>query len=306
MPHPFSSVLERRRAQPAPAPAPGGFDPVPHRRASTRLVRGLALAALALVVLIGSLDLVGRVGHLFTTPPPPPHHVTQLDLADAAATAVGFTADYFTYDSEHTDTRATALTRWTGATTTAAPAWTGPGKLTTDLVTAGATLRSGPDTAIVQTLARVTPADHAARWLSLDVVLTRTGHTLRVQRAALAGDPPTPALTPPGSQVDAQLTNALTNLPRDLFGALASGQLGYITTPTVQLTGLTGAVDLEDVTSWKVYASASPTDVTRHATAEVVWQLADTGLQITQSYTLEITRTDGRWLLASYTPTLKD
>jgi hypothetical protein len=306
----LSTVRDRVRPskETAPPPAPGDFTGEPRSQAGHRVVRGLIVALLGLVVLLGTLDLAGYVGRLFTDPAPPPAPVETIDTAAASALAVGFTADYLTYDEATPTYRADALTRWTAGTATAQPPWDGPGRLTTDLVTPGTVAHDGPDRVIVQTQARVTrwTADGVvpivpSTWLTLDVVIVRTEGGLRAVRATFTGDNPLPLPNPAG-ETDGQLTNTLYDLPADLFGALATGELTYVTTPDVQLTGLTRAVQLVDVTGWKIQTGGA----TRYATADVTWQLADTGLQITQSYALRITEVDGRWLLDAYSPVLED
>lgn len=331
---------------PIPSGSPtivGGFQQTPHSRRAPLGWRIAAGFAIALVVITGLWHLIGApVARAIAGPAPTPPRVETIDGAVAASLAAGFTGDYWSFDSANPDVRADALAGWTGSHVTF-EGIAGRGQLRTDLVTAGPVVTSGSDVAVVQTRARVTPAqlrDGAAEpgettrpqdaprraadpgpldtdtwqpgppvWLTLDVVVTRTDDGLAVTGATLSGDAPA-AIAPTTTEVDAPLTGqtSTAGLPDDVFEAYAAGdggQLSYLTTPDVHLAGLDGAVEPVDVTGWSM-ATDRADNGDRYTTADVIWQLTGTDLQVPQSYALSLTETDGRWLIGSIGPRIEE
>lgn len=309
-----------RGATPAPPEPQHGFALGP--RQPTRLWRTLLRATLAVVLLVGLIDLLGGVTSRFAADPPAPAAVDAgLDEHAARQLAVAFTADYLSYDPAAADVRATALDRWAA---TEPPAWAGTYQLRADLVTAGPVAGDG-DRLIVQTTARAHPAAPAGGetpaplevtwpraadpgdragftpvaplWLTLDVAVADVDGQPQVTGATFTGDQPT-ALTAPPTESDPALTRDTATLGTDVFDALGSGDLAYITAPDVDLHGMGGATELREVTGWRVAVDTGD-DRYRAATADVTWQLAGTDLAITQPYALRITQDDGRWLVAA-------
>lgn len=324
------------------APPAGGFQQAPHSRRGPLGWRIAAGFALGLIILSGVIQLAVRpIANALSSDPPPPAPVETIDPAAASAVAAGFAADYWSFTSDAPGIRADAISRWTAETANVGTI-EGNGQLRADVVTPGAVLALGADLAVVQITARVTPASrtegadvapYAApeedavpraadpgpaagdwrsgtpRWLTLDVVVAETDRGLAVTGAALSGDDPV-AIELPGAETDPGLTGQTLGggLPEDVFSAYAAGdrgQLSYLTAPDVQLDGLSGVVELTDVTGWSIAADRADT-ATRYASADVSWQLADTQLQISQSYSLTLTDTDGRWLLGSVGPRIEE
>lgn len=336
---------DQRAAPAVPAAAATGpdhgFALGPHKRGTSvgwtwavRIMVGLLLfAGLRVAVIV-------PIASAFRSAPPPRAVAAGLDQDDARRLAAQFTADYWSYDSSNATGRATALARWMNSDPASAPRIAGPGQLRADVVTPGAVVAAGPDAVVVQTTARVTPAHlpgsgsaataapatvsaapgeaadpgpaqnpwTASRpvWLSLDVVVTRTGG-LHVASAALSGDRPV-ALTKPTNEVDTTVSGGTGDLPKQVFTALSgSGQLAYLTVPHVQLTGLQGVVSLVDVSGWSVAADHSGTaSGSRYATADVTWQLTGTQVSVTQPYALTISDVEGRWLLGAAGPRIEE
>lgn len=334
---------------PSPPPATpsttsnGGFQ---HNAHNSRAPLGWRIgyaAAIVLVVGTGLWHLFGLpIARAISGPPAAPPPVETIDTAAAASLAAAFTGDYWSYSSHDPAARAAALLRWTGDTSTI-DSIDGAGQLRTDLVTTGTVITEGTDVAVVQTRARVTPAwlsgaeppapERAAKvtrpeaadpgpadgdpwtantplWLSLDVVVHRTGGQLAVTGATLTGDAPS-LITRPTTETDAQLTgqtNAI-GLPEDILGAYAAGdggQLSYLTTTDVQLDGLSGAVALADVAGWSMATDRADNGGPRYVSADVTWSLTGTQITIPQSYALTLTDADGRWLLGSIGPRIEE
>lgn len=334
----------RQEDGPAPSPAAAGaFHQAPHSRRGPLGWRIFVGLAVGLIFLSGVIQVIVRpIANAVADPPPPPAPVQTMDTAAAASVAVGFTADYWSYSSHDPATRALALARWTGGDQL--DSIDGEGQLRTDLVTAGAVATHGADVAVVQTRARVTPAtlvgDEPARpkpdgqdrpplaadpgpadgqtwaagrplWLTLDVAVVRTeDDELVATGATLSGDDPA-VIARPTTEVDTRLTGQTGSdgLPEDVFAAYAAGdggQLSYLTTPDVQLDGLSAAVELADVAGWSMATDRAAPGGHRYATAEVTWQLTGTQLHIAQPYALTIADTDGRWLLGAIGPRIEE
>jgi len=333
-PKPEPDVQSVRAETISPVPA-GAFVVEPHRPRFARGVRLVAIGIIALFALSGFggqvARLLGAGGDRVVAGPPP-----AVDHSSTRQLAVAFTGDYWSYDAANPAVRETAISRWTGRTSDFDPTWDGVGQLRADLVTAGQVADLGEGRVLVATTARVTPAslpegaglpearpsatEPAAadpgpavapwiagtpRWLSLDVVIDRAEGKLQVIAATLTGDAVTP-ITSPTTQVDAAATSATSDFATDVFTAYASGgsNLGYITTPDVQLAGLGGLATVTDVTGWEL--SPADGDGVRYATARVTWQLTGTTLTITQPYALRVTQTDGRWLVAAISTDQED
>lgn len=278
-----------------------GFAGVPHRRSGGR-AGTLALRLLVgLLLVAGAWSLFGRplVAALHTPPPvtPPP---TVIDAGAAGRVAAGFTYGYLSYDgSAAAGSTSVTESRWTAA---GLPGWTGTATLTPDQVFTGQIVDDGPDRAIVQTSALVTPSGGVKpTWLDLAVVVVRDGAGLRVTTATLDGDVPA-AVRAPGQQIDSSLSVSTASTAKDLLGALATGKTSYVTTPNVQLAGLSGAVQLVDLSAWSVSQAGGDT---RYAHTTVTWQLTGTDLKVQQPLALRIKNVDGRWLLDSYGPALE-
>lgn len=306
-----------------------------------RIAGGVAIGFIVLSGLITLV--VRPIVALTAGPDPEPPAVARMDTDAAERLAVAYTADYWSFDPADPEGRQVALTRWTGTAASAVPSVEGSSELRTDLVTTGTVITKGAGLAIVQTTARVTvatlpegstvntegvtPTDpetaadgppvaadpgpaaapytpQASLWLTLDVVIVDDAGALAVRGAALTGDAPT-ILELPSAEVDAQTTAATSTaeLPAELFAAVAEGDLQYLTTPDVQLAGLSGAVELAGVTRWSV-ATGSADDGTRYASAEVTWELP--GLTFAQPYALSMTEEDGRWLLSAVGPRIEE
>lgn len=282
-----------------PAPTGTGFAAVPHRTGQARAGRWLMYGVLALLLVTGAWQLIGRPIYAAThRPPAPPAPVQTIDAGAAGRVAAGFTADYLTYDGQAA-----------GDTTTGSPfaaaglsGWTGTASLVPAQVIVGQVSPAGADRTVVQTTAKVSPSGggHPA-WLTLDVVVARAGAGLRVTSATLDGDIPA-VLRRPGEQIDSQLSVDTQSTAKDLLSALAAGKTSYITTPNVQLTGLSGAVQLADLSAWAVSQAGGET---RYATARVTWSLAGTDLKVQQPIALRLKNVDGRWLIDSYGPVME-
>lgn len=331
----LAAAPERARARAAGLDDPSltapehGFTAVPRSRRRLTITHllvylfmGLACASFVLQTIVG--PILRATG----SDDPPPAVAATVDPAAAAQLAVAFTADYFSYDPTAPEVRATALARWGQD----GSKWEGRSQLHADVVTAGASAPAGDGRLLVQTTARVTPAaltgdtpapagqppipaaadpgpargpwtPQSPRWLTLDVAVTAEPTGLRVTGATLGGDQPTPVTAV--RETDGALTADLAPFATDVFTALASGELGYITAPDVQLRGLGGAVQLDRVTAWSV--GRDPADsTTRTATATATWQLAGTDLVIAQDYALQITQVDGRWLVGTISTQSED
>jgi hypothetical protein len=291
------------------------------------------------VLLLGLIQLAQPIRGLFHHEPAPVAATKGMDLAAATGLAVRYTADYWSYDGGNPDARQSALGAYSGTTSTGVPAIAGAGTLHADVVTSGAVATAGRDVAVVQTTARVTPGllpegstapqtapadapgpasapDPGAPaapytrgtplWLTLDVVVHDTDTGLTVTGATLSGDAPA-ALPRPSPEVDAEITGVTTRdgLPDEMFTAIAESDLRYLTTPDLQLAGLSGVVALDGTSGWSVATDRADTGL-RYADVDVTWQLAGTQLTVPQSYALSMTESDGRWLLAAVGPVIEE
>lgn len=161
--------------------------------------------------------------------------------------------------------------------------------------------------------ANITPLPRAyvitgTQWLSLTVPVLQTDAGVRVDPfgpAFLADPQPAPQ---PAAETDSTATEATRTWVKTLFTAYAAGstQSAYLSAPAVNLTGLSGAVTVADVTAWSL--SAPNTTGVRTGHAQVGWTFAPTAdLTTTQNYTVTVTASDNRWYAtgvgASSTPT---
>lgn len=308
----LTDVLTRtpadRRARATAPPATGdpggtGFTAEPHRPSSARLGRGLLYAVLLLWLASGFWQTVGApiARALSGPPPPPPAPVAGIDHGAAARVATGYTADFLSWNDDAAERNAASIDQWT-APNMPVTTWTGAGAFYTDIVTTGHIVDDGPDRVIVQTTARVSmPGPARLTWITLAVVIERDGNGLHVTNAVFHGDTPV-ALHLPADEIDSRLSVDTADTAQALLAALATGDTGYITTPRVQLAGLSGVVELADLSNWTVVHSDGDT---RYGTATVLWQLPGSNLQVQQSLALRITNVEGRWLLDSYGPALE-
>lgn len=304
----LSSPFRRRntREPEASAPVDGpavntGFADTPHRTRNARIGRVMLQVLVGLCIVSGAWNLIGHpIARVLFPPAAPPAATEPLDSGAVSRVAVAYTADLFTYDSTAPETTATALARWTGQGTETSP-WSGSGTIRPDLVTAGQVVTDGAHRAIVQTSARITDGK-ARSWVPLSVVVADVDGQLIVASATFSGDAPT-VLHRPGDTVDSDLTTATSDAASDLVTAIGTGDLGYVTAPRVQLTGLSGSVELASLSSWTVIEEDGES---RYGTATATWQLAGTDLTVRQPIALHITQVEGRWLLDSYGPVLED
>jgi hypothetical protein len=281
--------------------------------------RALTSGALAMIFLVGAVQLIGGVARTVQSIRGDPGTTNTTGAAapaadpaadEARAAAARFATDYLTYNP-------TTGGAWQGADTltvrTVIPAAAAPvnggfivniaALISVATPTAAAAAPSAPAPGW---LPRSDPPDGftvlGERWLDLQVPVDPTGHVLL--GGAVFGTA-TPTFTGT-AESDPAAANSSREWAANLFTAYAGPQtsLDYLTTegatPIPAITGVTFAT----LDGWAV-GVADP-DGRRTTTATVTWALTGTTLTVTQRYTVPVTDTGSRWFATTISPTVKD
>jgi Conjugative transposon protein TcpC len=267
-----------------------------------RLLRGLLLAVLALLLLLGLRDVVRpfvnvRPGGSATQSP------TAAYPRQAAETfAVRFAMAYLTFDSAQPRARQQALAAYLEGGSDPNLGWDGSGRQTA--------AEGLPSDIVVRdehrALVTVAVLVDGGRWeyLAVPVVADQGG-------LAVAG---APALVPPpgraswqssndtAGDVDTTLSSQLRPSLSAFFRAYASGsqaELGYYAAPGVAFSGLGGDVQLAELSDLQVGQGGVDR---RTALARVRWLDRRSGASLAQSYRLDLVQVSGKWLVGRVAP----
>ncbi|HKA51224.1 MAG TPA: conjugal transfer protein [Candidatus Dormibacteraeota bacterium] len=269
-----------------------------------RFLRVLFVGALLVLLLLGVRDLLRPFVPALTS-----HQMPAADPAaafpreGAEAFAVRFALAYETYDSAHPSARQKALAPYLADGTDPAMGWDGNGKQSAvQGLPGGISVRDAHQ-------ARVTVAvliDNG-RWVYVSVpVIADEGAFAVAAAPALVPPPGKAASTPPSLDVNFQEDSALSTQLRSsvttFFSAYARSSttdLDYYSAPGVHFGGLSGAVDLAELTGVSV-AQGPPGQ--RVAIASVRWQDKASGASFVQPYRLELVLYADRWLVSQITP----
>jgi len=136
----------------------------------------------------------------------------------------------------------------------------------------------------------------ATEWISLAVPVIQTDSGVLVDPSGpvFSADPPPAPTTQQAA--DSTATESTRSWVKTLFTSYALGSTGgaYLSAPGVNLTGLSGAVTVTDVSAWSL--SAPGPDGLRTGQARVGWTFAPTAdLATSQAYTVKVTSSDNRW-----------
>ena len=333
-----------RPAPPSPDPAPpAGFEygKAPSVRAAkaTRVGFRIGLGLVLMLLVVNVVQNARAANRAATTTAPAGIS------ADAARSIAGtFAGDYLSHDPAAAPLAGQpALQRELAiGGDPARMAFTGTASLSADVVLPGAVTQLDATHAMVAVQARVTlgmpgnadavppqataaastvsgrtanrtalPAAYqvvATEWLSLavPVVQTDSGPLVDPSGPVFSADSaPTPTA---GLETDSTATEATRSWAKTLFTSYAIGstQGAYLSAPGVNLTGLSGAVTVTDVSTWSL--SAPGPDGIRTGQARVGWTFAPAAdLTTSQSYVVTVKSSDNRWYVttlgASATPT---
>lgn len=154
--------------------------------------------------------------------------------------------------------------------------------------------------------------DLGERWITLTVPVESTPAGLRVSAtgAVFSGEPPmviTPIAT---ANPDSATTAATQSVAAAFFTGYGVSDVSYLVPTGAPVTGLSGAATFVSLGNWTVQTaaaavagSASPAaPAAGIGTASVTWQLAGTGIEITQQYAALLSFTSGRWYTAALAP----
>ena len=141
----------------------------------------------------------------------------------------------------------------------------------------------------------------ATEWLSLAVPVIQTDSGVLVDPSGpVFSADSAPATTTAGLETDSTATEATRSWAKTLFTSYAAGstQGAYLSAPGVNLTGLSGAVTVTDVSTWSL--SAPGPDGIRTGQARVSWTFAPTAdLTTSQSYVVMVQSSDNRWYVTT-------
>jgi len=153
--------------------------------------------------------------------------------------------------------------------------------------------------------------DLGERWITLTVPVQATPAGLRVSAsgAVFSGEPPMVIAPIVGANPDSATTAATQSVAAAFFTGYGVSDVSYLIPTGAPVTGLSGAATFVSLAGWTVQTAAAGAGSSSPAapaagigTASVTWQLAGTGIQITQQYAASLSLTSGRWYTAALGP----
>ncbi len=153
--------------------------------------------------------------------------------------------------------------------------------------------------------------DLGERWITLTVPVESTPAGLRVSAsgAVFSGEPPMVIAPIGGSNPDSATTAATQSVASAFFTGYGVSDVSYLIPTGAPVIGLSGAATFVSLANWTVQTAAAGAGSSSPAapaagigTASVTWQLAGTGIQITQQYAASLSFTSGRWYTAALGP----
>lgn len=269
-----------------------------------RILRVLLVGVLVVLLLLGVRDLLRPfVPFLASRQPPAANPAAAYPREGAEAFAIRFALAYETYDGAHPSARQKALAPYLADGADLAMGWDGNGKQS-----ALQGLPSGIDVRDAhQAQVTVAVLIDNGRWVYLSVpVIADRGAFAIAAAPALVPPPGKATSTQPNLDLNFQKDSALSTQLRSsattFFSAYARSSttdLDYYSAPGVHFVGLSGAVDLAELTSLTV-AQGPPGQ--RVAVASVRWLDKSSGASFVQPYRLELVLYADRWLVSQITP----
>lgn len=276
-----------------------------------RLRRVLGLGLVAVLLLVGALNVAATV-HRWLTPSPPPAPAPATSSTALTGYAEIVALEYATWNENTKQTRQAALARFTSGETDI-DGWNGTGIRRALSASTVDITRSGPHRAVVTVRVRTTTGAQAASassgarpsWVALAIPMTHHHGRPRVTATpALVGSAPHTVRGPAvGTGTgDSEFADRTRGTVTKLLRAYASGDLSYARAAGTRFAGLGGTVRLAELGDWRVAPLAEGADPNRRVgDATVTWQLPS-GAQVRCSYVVTLQRDQGRWYLAAITP----
>ncbi|HKF17854.1 MAG TPA: conjugal transfer protein [Candidatus Dormibacteraeota bacterium] len=269
-----------------------------------RILRVLFVGVLLVLLLLGVRDVLRPFVPLLTSrQTPAPDAAAAYPREGAEAFAVRFALVYETYDGAHPNARQKALAPYLADGADLAMGWDGNGKQSAvQGLPSGINVRDGHQAQVT-----VAVLIDNGRWVYLSVPVISDQGAFAVAAAPALVPPPRKATsTQPAVDLNFQEDSALSTQLRSsvttFFSAYARSSttdLDYYSAPGVHFAGLSGAVDLAELTSVSV-AQGAPGQ--RVAVASVRWLDKASGASFVQPYRLELVLYADRWLVSQMTP----
>jgi len=269
-----------------------------------RILRVLFVGVLLVLLLLGVRDVLRPfVPFLTSRQAPAADPAAAYPREGAEAFAVRFALVYETFDGAHPNVRQKAVAPYLAEGADLAMGWDGNGKQSAvQGLPAGINVRDGHQAQVT-----VAVLIDNGRWVYLSVpVIADQGSFAVAAAPALVPPPGKASSTQPALDLNFQEDSALSTQLRSsvttFFSAYARSSttdLDYYSAPGVHFAGLSGAVDLAELTSVSV-AQGPPGQ--RVAVASVRWMDRASGASFVQPYRLELVLYADRWLVSQITP----
>jgi hypothetical protein len=275
-----------------------------------RFLRGLVVVVLLLAAASGVRSWISPG----TDDTPAVSSESSYPRAEAQAVAARFATSYLTWNESDRDARSAAIGLDLASGLDKSAGWNGLGRQQAGTAYPGE-VRVGPEGVAAQVDVRVEATPYTKKgadwqpgkpvWQRLSVPVARTATRVVVSGSpTYVSDAPNalPDDMPANGAPDEELTGRTAKDAEAFFEAYATSDaaVAAVTAPGSVITSLNGAVKLEALKSWQVYAG---NDDERRATAAVTWAGSDK-TTLDQSYTVTLRRTvaaDGaeRWQVAA-------
>jgi len=294
-------------------PAPSSIPTVPDstgRKWWTRILRGVAVAVLILILLVGARTMFFPTK---PTPAPPLPAAATFPQAAASAAAERFAEAYFTWDQKAPENRARAIGQVAQSGVDSGFGWDGAGKstagtahtVTVDVLdrTHATITVAVPVTAYKQERHNTwVPGTPRTTGLAVPVVVTGSGPVVSGLPAAVGLPDPGKAKRLARVQADDDLTRSTVKNATAFFTAYGRDRdVSALTAPDARITGLGGALTFKNLTDWQVLPGSK---TTRTASATVRWSTPN-GALLEQTYRVHLTRvtaaSSSRWQVTELT-----
>ncbi|CAN5263506.1 hypothetical protein BH23ACT9_BH23ACT9_14250 [soil metagenome] len=228
------------------------------------------------------------------------------DVLEARAFAIQFTHDYLNWDDREPDriaAREQNLRAYLAPGLDPQMGWDGEGVQIAVLTTVVEAVTRDDGVVVVTVAANIT-GDVLPRWVYLAVPVKRDDQDLWAV-IAQPGYVPRPSAGNPAvaavEEIDQALSASLTGAMRELFTAYAAE--GAVTVPDVtapgsDIRGLRGQVTLSSIEDVRI---PSGDDDQRRGAVAVAWFDPIGGALLSQTYTVELVRSDDGWLVRAVT-----
>jgi hypothetical protein len=276
-----------------------------------RFLRGLVVVVLLLAAITGVRSWIRPV----RSQAPVQSVEATFPRDDARAVGARFAASYLTWNEEDRDARPAAIGLDLATGLDKSAGWNGAGRQSAGMTYPGeVTVDPEGVTAHVDVRVYVQPYDKDGRdwkpgpprWQRLSVPVARTATRVVVSGAPTFvsdGAVPLPPDMPSSGAPDEELTTKTEKDAQAFFEAFATSNsaVAAVTAPGSTITSLNGAVRLDALRDWQVFAG---NEDERRATAAVTWAGRDSKTTLAQNYTVTLRRTVAangaeRWQVAA-------